>query len=153
MLVQVLWTRITNQHTHGAARLIRVQQGEGLVGSCAADKQQLAMRFTVRTAQHRGSCSQQKTYPCSPCSPAHVIFWRKVQGLWLSMVNTTSAACWPACCQRLELCWLMHGLCLLMNAFVSLSFGACSLTRHLMGHSYSCTRSWQGEAGEAWAST
>jgi hypothetical protein len=46
--VQVLWTRITNQHTHGSARLIRVQQGEGLVGSCAADKQQLAVCFTVR---------------------------------------------------------------------------------------------------------
>lgn len=45
---QVLWTRITNRHTHGQAKLIRVQKEEGLIGGCAAEKQQLALCLTVR---------------------------------------------------------------------------------------------------------
>jgi hypothetical protein len=40
---QVLWTRVTNRHTHGQAKLIRVKQREGLIGSCAADKKQLVL--------------------------------------------------------------------------------------------------------------
>lgn len=49
---QVLWTRVTNRHTHGQAKLIRVQQREGLIGSCAADKKQLVLCCKVRLHMH-----------------------------------------------------------------------------------------------------
>jgi hypothetical protein len=41
--VQVLWTSITNEHTRGQPRVIRVQQGDGCIGRCAGSKQQLAL--------------------------------------------------------------------------------------------------------------
>lgn len=58
---QVLWTRVTNRHTHGQAKLIRVQQREGLIGSCAADKKQLVLCCKVRLQHMHCSCASRPT--------------------------------------------------------------------------------------------
>jgi hypothetical protein len=71
-VLQVLWTHITNRHTHGNPRLMRVQQGEGLIGCCAADKKQLALGLTVRSFV--GSQAICRLWRCSAamfCNPGN----------------------------------------------------------------------------------
>jgi hypothetical protein len=61
----VLWTSIIDTNTWAAAKLFRVQQEEGLIGACAADKQQVALCVSVRVL-----CTVLVLLACPVVSPA-----------------------------------------------------------------------------------